>query len=367
MVKSDCTSQYRKQGEGNKKEKRKSTNGSKDEGAGANMSAKKQKLEKSPNVKSDSFAHFGTELIARVASFASIANSEVMNICLAVGPLDSNAIRQAYLRENGKYLDDALRSFLMSRNRMKPAAIKCRNDYRAWMAVNSDWKRLCTNETMQRLQQENRGEIAVSGAGHTDVNGVYNSTTELCDGLPVYRMQGTWRGRPCSYCLFRCRLSNGEKKWFVSYVPKNMSPGTMRDVDFYSCNDDGLFDIPFARGWDRSAEGLDPPPLVCGFGSDNPYTPFNDPALAIELGLNEVLKFHVEEMNVDINGPFSTSNAERRHLLAIAMNEDNVEAFRFLYSQKGIDMHCAAVSDDYAGFDESLLQYALSLRQRKQQ
>ena len=29
-------------------------------------------------------------------------------------------------------------------------------------------------------------------------------------------------------------------------------------------------------------------------------------------------------------------------------------------------MHCAAVSDDYAGFDESLLQYALSLRQRKQ-
>ena len=86
MVKSDCPLPYRKQGEGNKKEKRKSTNGSKDEGAGANMPAKKQKLEKSPNAKSDSLAHFGIELIARVASFASIANSEVMNICLAVGP-----------------------------------------------------------------------------------------------------------------------------------------------------------------------------------------------------------------------------------------------------------------------------------------
>ena len=369
MVKSECPSPYRKQGEGNKNEKRKTTNGSKDEGPGANMPAKKQKLEKNPNAKGDSLAHFGTELIARVASFASIANSEVMNICLAVGPLDSNAIRQAYMRENEKYLEDALRSFLMSTKRKKPAAIKCRDDYRAWMAVNSDWKRLCTKERMQSFQKEILGEIAVSGAGSLGVNGIYARSTEICDGLPVYRMQGIWRGRPCSYCLFRCRLSNGDKKWFIAYVPQGVKPGTTKDVDYYVADLADHFDFPPKHGW-RSvhhscAEGVYPPPIVQCF---NLHATFNSPALAIELGLLEILKFHVDEMNVDINSAYASAKSyERRHLLAVAMDEDNVEAFRFLYSQKGIDVQRAAVvGDDYVSLDESLLQYALSLRQRKQ-
>lgn len=290
-----------------------------------------------------------------------------MNICLAVGPLASIAIRQAYLRENEKYLEDALIFFFISTKTRKSAAIKCRDDYRAWMAVNSDWKRLCTNETMQRLQQENRGEITVSGAGLTDINGAYTVTHEVCDGLPVYRMQGTWRGRNCSFCLFRCRLSNGERKWFIMYVPQGVKAGTSKDVDFYSCNNFGTYDIP-ERGWGVSREGLDPSPLVCGFGTSlQAHAPFNDPAVAIGLGLNEVLKFHIEDMDIDINTHFTTLGLRKpRHLLAVAMDEENVEAFRHLYSQKGIDMQCAAVSDDYAGFDESLLQYALSLRQRKQ-
>lgn len=48
MVKSDCPSPYRKQGEGNKKEKRKSTNGSKDKDRGGSVSAKKQNWRKIP-------------------------------------------------------------------------------------------------------------------------------------------------------------------------------------------------------------------------------------------------------------------------------------------------------------------------------
>ena len=367
MVKSDCFSPYRKQGEGNEKEKRKSTNGSKDESAGATMSAKKQKMEENPNAKSDSLAHFGIELIARVASFASIANSEVMNICLAVGPLDSNATRQAHLRENEKYLEDALRSYFMRTKSSKSATIKCRDDYRAWMDVNSDWKRLCTKERMQLFQKEIRGEITVSGAGSLEVNGIFTLTAEICDGLPVYRMQGTWRGRNCSFCLYRCRLSNGDKKWFISYVPQGVKPGTTKDVDYYVADQADHFDFPPEHGWfvdPRCAEGVNPPPTVQCL---NPHAIFNSPALAIELGMIEILIVHVEEMNVDINSPFATSKSYgRRHLLAVAMDEDNIEAFRFLYSQEGIDVQRAAVvGDDYVSLDISLLEYALSLRWRR--
>ena len=265
------------------------------------MSAKKQKMEENPNAKGDSLAHFGTELIARVASFASIANSEVMNICLAVGPLDSNATRQAYLRENEKYLEDALRSYFMRTKSRKSATIKCQDDYRAWMDVNSDWKRLCTKERMQLFQKEIRGEITVSGAGSLEVNGIYTLTAEICDGLPVYRIQGTWRGRNCSFCLYRCRLSNGDKKWFISYVPQGVKPGTTKDVDYYVADQAAHFDFPPEHGWfvdPRCAEGVNPPPTVQCL---NPHATFNSPALAIELGMIEILKVHVEEMNVDIN------------------------------------------------------------------
>ena len=112
--------------------------------------------------------------------------------------------------------------------------------------------------------------VTISGAGSDAVNGLYRRTAEVCDGLPVYKMQGTWRGHPCSYCLFRCRLSNMTQTWYISYVPQGVKPGTTKDVDFYSVDPmTGLYvDYPPATGWRRCSEGVDPPPNLRRHGRD---------------------------------------------------------------------------------------------------
>jgi hypothetical protein len=112
--------------------------------------------------------------------------------------------------------------------------------------------------------------VTISGAGLAGVNGLYQRTAEICDGLPVYKMQGSWRGRPCSYCLFRCKLSNGNPSWYISYVPQGVKPGTTKDVDFYNADPmTGIhFDYPPATGWRRNSEGADPPPTLRRHGRD---------------------------------------------------------------------------------------------------
>ena len=110
----------------------------------------------------------------------------------------------------------------------------------------------------------------ISGAGLAEVNGIYRRTVEICDGLPVYKMQGTWRGKACSYSLFRCRLSNGNMSWYISYVPQGVKPGTTKDVDFYNCDPMTGIDVdyPPETGWRRCSEGMDPPPNVRRHGRD---------------------------------------------------------------------------------------------------
>ena len=104
--------------------------------------------------------------------------------------------------------------------------------------------------------------VTITGAGLANVNGIYKETALICDGLPVYEMQGTWRGRACRYCLFRCKLSNGNPSWYISYVPQGIKPGTTKDVDFYTADPVGNSDLPPESGWRHCSEGADPPPTV---------------------------------------------------------------------------------------------------------
>ena len=123
----------------------------------------------------------------------------------------------------------------------------------------------------KKLRRSDPGDYefaVISGAGLAATNGLYERTKEICDGLPVYQMQGAWGGRPCDYCLFRCKLSNGERKWFISYVPRGVKPGTTRDVNFYSADPVGLSDFPPEHGWVRSTVGIDPAPSVRRHGRD---------------------------------------------------------------------------------------------------
>ena len=130
-------------------------------------------------------------------------------------------------------------------------------------------------------EERKKNSITVSGAGLGDVNGVYNKTSELFDGLPVYQKIGlrTWQGMTGRFCLFRHYvISDGRKKWFISFVLDGTRPGT-EDIDFYFVdpddNDDGGGDddnddddndndtnLPPEDGWKLDEEGLDPSPTV---------------------------------------------------------------------------------------------------------
>ena len=97
----------------------------------------------SPAVSGDGI-HLTPELIARMATFADANNSpDVMNTCLAVGPVISRTIKHFYLRHNEKYLVDALKNLNSCRKLYwspNDCRVKAGVNHRAWMEANTDWR-----------------------------------------------------------------------------------------------------------------------------------------------------------------------------------------------------------------------------------
>ncbi|KAL7448632.1 hypothetical protein ACHAWC_000785 [Mediolabrus comicus] len=67
--------------------------------------------------------------------------------------------------------------------------------------------------------------------------------------------------------LFRCKLSDGTRRWYISIVPEDGNPGTTQDIDFYAVGlSPGVVDhsIPPRDGWTAfpSNGGASPPPTV---------------------------------------------------------------------------------------------------------
>jgi ubiquitin carboxyl-terminal hydrolase 9/24 len=107
------------------------------------------------------------------------------------------------------------------------------------------------------------GVIQVHGAGLTQVNGIYTRTGSW-DGVDLYTKSGIWDDKEEVFSLFRCRLSDNSKRWYISIIPRNNNPGTSKDVDFYmaTANSDAR-EIPHNYSW-TSARGTDgnPAPSV---------------------------------------------------------------------------------------------------------
>ena len=82
------------------------------------------------------------ELIAKVATFAQYDDGDVMNICLAVGPKDAAIVRYTCLRNNLGYLKHCLKEFTGGNSRIE----FMKSNIFCWMAVNTDWRKLCTKE-----------------------------------------------------------------------------------------------------------------------------------------------------------------------------------------------------------------------------
>lgn len=104
--------------------------------------------------------------------------------------------------------------------------------------------------------------IIVEGAGEQAVNGTYHLNGS-CDSVGKCVKEGRWQGRECNFSLFRCKLSDGTRRWYISIVPLNHVPGTNKDTDFYSAQATGVdHERPPERNWTTAkGHGIDPAPM----------------------------------------------------------------------------------------------------------
>mmetsp|Transcript_20776 Transcript_20776/g.42405 ORF Transcript_20776/g.42405 Transcript_20776/m.42405 type:complete len:374 (-) Transcript_20776:212-1333(-) len=100
-------------------------------------------------------AVISVELICNIAAYMNPGDG-LMNLCVAVGPVDAAKVRTEYLRDNEQYVEASLRelrhisgdwSFFRGRLHLLD---RCRDNISAWMRVNTDWQARCTDENMKR-------------------------------------------------------------------------------------------------------------------------------------------------------------------------------------------------------------------------
>jgi hypothetical protein len=103
--------------------------------------------------------------------------------------------------------------------------------------------------------------ISVEGARVEAVNGVYHRVDTFNVG--IYSKIGLYQGKNQEFSLFRCNVSSGTLRWYISIVPFGEQPGTSTDIDFY-CVDKSETDpdFPPSTGWTTESEGCDPSPSV---------------------------------------------------------------------------------------------------------
>ena len=206
----------------------------------------------------------GLEIIAKVATFASYDGGDAMNICLAVGPTDAAVVRYTCLQKNMDFLRYTARQFASKINaQYDDFWHKSRVNITTWMAINTDWRRLCTKECTEHEE------------------------------------------------LSTARYENEEGERI--------------------CRTD---------------------PLII----------FNNPAVAIEFGLVDVLKHLVEEVGIDVNVARwnGFARADKSHLLLLALLVVRIEERRacidYLLSRRDLDTHSRCIE----GVEGSIWHAALS-------
>ena len=85
------------------------------------------------------------EMIAKVATFAKYGD-DLMNICLAVRPKDADVIRYSCLRNNMNYLQCTLEKLTAVLEPPDSLWDTTKSNIDAWMAINTDWRKLCTKQ-----------------------------------------------------------------------------------------------------------------------------------------------------------------------------------------------------------------------------
>jgi hypothetical protein len=107
-------------------------------------------------------------------------------------------------------------------------------------------------------------EMIVNKSGTPEINGIY-SRAGSDDDVSKYTKRCFYDGRHVEFTLFRCKLTDNTRRWYISIVPMNSHPGTTKDIDFYAAavmpGDDG--DLPPRHTWMCIPnKGLSPSPEV---------------------------------------------------------------------------------------------------------
>jgi len=108
------------------------------------------------------------------------------------------------------------------------------------------------------------GVLQVEGAGVSEVNGIYTRTSSW-DNVDLYSKNGIYEGKEETFSLFRCRLNDNSKRWYISITPRNNNPGTRKDIDFYMTEANGNErEVPHNYSWSLAStkEGDTPPTVV---------------------------------------------------------------------------------------------------------
>mmetsp|Transcript_11016 Transcript_11016/g.20544 ORF Transcript_11016/g.20544 Transcript_11016/m.20544 type:complete len:365 (-) Transcript_11016:2089-3183(-) len=93
-------------------------------------------------------------------------------------------------------------------------------------------------------------DVVVRGCGVPEINGVYTRAGSF-DGVPKYSQSVRYNGRDEEFSLFRCRLTDNTRRWYISIVPMSSHPGTTRDIDFYAAvpSPSDAMDLPPRKNW----------------------------------------------------------------------------------------------------------------------
>jgi hypothetical protein len=74
--------------------------------------------------------------------------------------------------------------------------------------------------------------IAVTGAGSTEVNGVYHYSG-LYKDFPCFRMSSHWMGEQVCFMIHIQRLKSGNKLWFVSFLDPKTRKANPKEKSLY--------------------------------------------------------------------------------------------------------------------------------------
>ena len=117
-------------------------------------------------------------------------------------------------------------------------------------------------------EEESRLRVVIMDCGVAEINGTYKKSG-LYDCVPKFVCTSRYNGRDEEFSIFRCRLTDNTRRWYISIVPMNSHPGTTQDIDFYASGTPDTDGFPPSEGWitigpTSGGRGMDPPPKVLG-------------------------------------------------------------------------------------------------------